>query len=113
MLLLLTLFCVPAAAAAALPAASVSAGQLRIIPDPELREHLAHIDSTQEIDKMANDFVEGIRGGSHREQGWPNSMYGKSACLPLLFLPSFLLNNVPKELIGFLWRALYVLKAVQ
>lgn len=54
------------------------AGKLRIV-GPQLRACLSDDALTlDELDKLVGGFVDGIRDGTYRANGWPSSMYGVS-----------------------------------
>lgn len=57
------------------------AGLLKIL-SPELQKRITDPSLTLELlDQLASEFVSGIKAGTYREQGWPQSMYGVSKVL--------------------------------
>ena len=56
-----------------------SAGKLDILPrGSPVKDRLVNATSRADIDAVAADFVAAIRRGSHKEEGFPSSMYGMS-----------------------------------
>jgi NAD(P)-dependent dehydrogenase (short-subunit alcohol dehydrogenase family) len=56
-------------------------GHLRIIPDAGLRAKFASAGQEgglgqEELMTLARQFVAEVKGGTHREGGWPNTCYG-------------------------------------
>lgn len=51
---------------------------LRQLGSAELRAAFAAPPSADAVVALADDYVAAIRAGTHREQGWSNSMYGVS-----------------------------------
>ncbi|KAK9815237.1 hypothetical protein WJX72_000441 [[Myrmecia] bisecta] len=55
-----------------------SSGQLAILKSPVLRAKFEDARSADEVTTLARKFVDDIRAGRHKEEGWPSSMYGVS-----------------------------------
>lgn len=51
---------------------------LRQLGSAELRAKFAAPQSADAVVALTDNFVEAIRAGTHREQGWSDSMYGVS-----------------------------------
>ena len=54
------------------------AGKLRILKSNALRARFESASSADEVAKLGQEYVGGIRSGTYSEQGWPGSMYGVS-----------------------------------
>ena len=55
---------------------SSSCGFLHRIPDESLKQKLANDNLTsEELDGLMNDFIDGTQDGTHSQKGWPNSTY--------------------------------------
>lgn len=55
-----------------------SSGLLSNIPGSSIRSQLENPVDRQQLEGLASKFVEDIRAGTHRQEGWSNSMYGIS-----------------------------------
>jgi carbonyl reductase 1 len=54
-----------------------SAGRLAILKSDRLLEQFTSKDLTMdELEKLANGFVQAVEAGTHAKDGWPNTCYG-------------------------------------
>lgn len=54
------------------------AGHLRQLKSDELKAQFQNPSDADEVQRLADKFVEDIRAGTHAQNGWSNSMYGIS-----------------------------------
>jgi carbonyl reductase 1 len=60
---------------------SSRSGLLNKVPNAELRQRCLTASSTQQLDELAQQYVQAIRDGSWKKEGWPSTMYGFSKIL--------------------------------
>jgi hypothetical protein len=53
-------------------------GHLRQLKSEELKQKFKNPSDADEIQRLADKFVDDIRAGTHTQMGWSNSMYGIS-----------------------------------
>lgn len=58
---------------------SSRAGLTGIVRDRQLLARLEGAGSRQELQALADSFVDAIKRGQHRQEGWPETMYGRCA----------------------------------
>ena len=54
------------------------AGKLRILKSDALRARFEGATSADEVAALGQEYIDGVKSGTHSEQGWPGSMYGVS-----------------------------------
>lgn len=60
---------------------SSRAGRTGIVQDEAMKGRIKGIRTEAEVFNLANEFVSSIRAGTHKENGFPSSMYGMSKLL--------------------------------
>jgi carbonyl reductase 1 len=64
---------------------SSRAGNFEKISDPKLRERLLSARSNEELDALAEDFIQSVAKGNFAERGWPRQTYAVSKMLETMY----------------------------
>lgn len=68
---------------------SSRAGLTGIVRDPKLQNKFKEARSLQDLQALADGFVDGIKRGQHRQEGYPDTMYGEWAITATAFLGTY------------------------